>query len=348
MIRSAVQFSFRQAPRACLSDFFNDLSRAAFSILLLLSLFVQVQAQAEWPQWGGPARNFVSQSKGLADKLPANGPGKLWSRALGDGHSSIVVDGNTLYTMYSKGELEFVIALEAGTGKTIWEHKYEAPTAGMDYGNALGPHATPLIMGDFLYTAGALGKLHAFDKKTGKVAWSHDLWKEYGGTIIDSGYSCSPLGYKNTIILTVGGKGQTFVAFDRKDGSVVWKNQSFDLSPTSPIVIKVDGQDQLVAFLGKEIAGVDPNNGELLWSHPHVTEWGLNISMPVWGEDNLLFVSSAYSGGSRVLKLARNGGKTSVTEVWFHRRLRVHHSTAIRIGDYIYASSGDFGPTALA
>jgi hypothetical protein len=57
-----------------------------------------------------------------------------------------------------------------------------------------------------------------------------------------------------------------------------------------------------------------------------------------------LFVSSAYSGGSRVLKLARNGGKTSVTELWFHRRLRVHHSTAIRIGDYIYASSGDFGP----
>src|SRR3989442_9926956 len=71
---------------------------------------------------------------------------------------------------------------------------------------------------------------------------------------------------------------------------------------------------------------------------------GLNISTPVWGDDNLLFLSSAYSGGSRVLKLARKDGKTSVTELWFHRRLRVHHSTAIRIGDYIYASSGDFGP----
>ena len=28
----------------------------------------------------------------------------------------------------------------------------------------------------------------------------------------------------------------------------------------------------------------------------------------------------------------------------FHRRLRVHHTTAIRIGDHVYASSGDFGP----
>jgi outer membrane protein assembly factor BamB len=100
--------------------------------------------------------------------------------------------------------------------------------------------------------------------------------------------------------------------------------------------------------MGKEIVGLDPNNGELFWRHPHETEWGLNISTPVWGTDNLLFVSSAYNGGSRVLKLSRREGKTTVEELWFHRRLRVHHSTAIRIGDYVYASSGDFGPAFLS
>ena len=101
-------------------------------------------------------------------------------------------------------------------------------------------------------------------------------------------------------------------------------------------------------FLGKQIVGVDPNNGALLWSHGHVTEWGLNISMPVWGSDNLLFLSSAYSGGSRVLKLSRKDGKTNVEELWFHRRFRLHHGTAIRIGDYVYGSSGDFGPAFFA
>jgi outer membrane protein assembly factor BamB len=104
----------------------------------------------------------------------------------------------------------------------------------------------------------------------------------------------------------------------------------------------------MVAFLGKVIAGIDPNSGELLWSHPHVTDWGLNISTPVWGNDNLLFLSSAYSGGSRVLKLNRNQGKTTATELWFNNRVRVHHSTAIRIGDFVYASSGDFGPAFFA
>ena len=138
------------------------------------------------------------------------------------------------------------------------------------------------------------------------------------------------------------------IAFNQKDGNVAWKNQDLDMSPTSPMIINVDGQDQLIGFIGKVIAGIDPNNGGLLWSHPHVTEWGLNISMPVWGSDNLLFLSSAYSGGSRVLKLTQKDGKTTVSELWFHRRLRLHHSTAIRIGDYVYASSGDFGPAFFA
>ncbi len=313
-------------------------------VLLLLCIFTQADAQAEWPQWGGSGRNFVSKSTGLAASWSEKGPRQLWSRALGEGHSSILVDGDMLYTMYSRGEQEAVIALAASTGKTIWELKYDAPTAGVNYEYGFGPHATPLLVGDLLYTVGSIGKLHAIDKKSGKVVWSQDLYKDLGGRKMGRGYSCSPLAYKNTIILTLGGPGQTFVAFNQKDGKVVWKNQSLELSPASPIIINVDGQDQLVAFMGKEVVGLDPNNGELFWSHPHVTEWGLNISTPVWGNDNLLFLSSAYNGGSRVLKLTRKDGKTIVEELWFHRRLRVHHSTAIRIGDFIYASSGDFGP----
>ena len=317
--------------------------------LLLCGSFAGVQAQSDWLQWGGPSRNFTTNAKGLAAAWPATGPKQLWSRPLGAGHSAILVSGNTLYTMYNQGAQEVVIALAADTGKTIWEYKYDAPSpSGMDYEYGVGPHSTPLLVGDQIFTVGATGKLFALDKKTGKVAWTHDLWTEYGGTKIGRGYSCSPIAYKNTVILTLGGQGQTLIAFNQKDGTVAWKNQTLDMSPASPIIINVDGQDQLIAFLGKVVAGIDPNNGNLLWSHPHVTEWGLNISNPVWGADNLLFISSAYSGGSRVLKLTQKDGKTTAEELWFHRRMRLHHGTAIRIGDYVYGSSGDFGPAFLA
>ena len=322
---------------------------ALASLLLLAGTIVDARSQSDWLQWGGPRRDFTTNSKGLAATWPATGPRQLWSRPLGAGHSAILASGNNLYTMYSEGDQEIVIGLDARNGKTIWEHKYDSPQAGMNYEHGVGPHSTPLLVGDMLYTVGATGKLFALDKKTGKVAWFHDLWKEYGGRKMDRGYSCSPIAYKNTIILTLGGgPGQTLIAFNQKDGSVAWKNQTLDMSPASPTLINVDGQDQLVMFLGKVVAGLDPNNGNLLWSHPHVTEWGLNISNPVWGPDNLLFISSAYSGGSRVLKLTQKDGKTTAEELWFHRRMRLHHGTAIRIGDYVYGSSGDFGPAFFA
>ena len=325
------------------------ITKLVLASLLLFAALSDIQAQSDWLQWGGPRRDFTTNSKGLAASWPATGPKQLWTRPLGAGHSAILASGNTLYTMYSSGEQEIVIALAADTGKTMWEYKYDAPRAGMNYEAGDGPHSTPLLVGDMLYTVGATGKLFALDKTSGKVAWSHDLWKDYSGRKMDRGYSCSPLAYKNTIILTLGGKeNQTLIAFNQKDGTVAWKNGSLDMSPSSPILINVDGQEQLVAFLGKVVAGIDPNNGNVLWSHPHVTEWGLNITMPVWGNDNLLFISSAYSGGSRVLKLTQKDGKTTAEELWFHRRMRVHHGTAIRIGDYVYGSSGDFGPAFFA
>ena len=94
-------------------------------------------------------------------------------------------------------------------------------------------------------------------------------------------------------------------------------------------------------------AGIDPNNGQLLWQHPHKTSWDLNIALPVWGEDGILVVSSAYGTGSRGLKLTRSGSTTTVKELWSNNRMRVHHTTMVRIGDYIYGSSGDFGPAPL-
>src|SRR5713226_10115861 len=91
----------------------------------------------EWPQWGGPTRNFMSDAKGLASTWPSGGPKKRWSRGLGEGHSSILVDDGRLYTQYRplgvmsvvrRSQEEAIIALEAATGRTVWEFKYPAPT----------------------------------------------------------------------------------------------------------------------------------------------------------------------------------------------------------------------------
>jgi outer membrane protein assembly factor BamB len=242
-----------------------------------------------------------------------------------------------------------VIALDATTGRTLWEHTYEAPHQGgmnMEYGP--GPHSTPLLVGDRLFAVGVTGKLHALDRRTGKVAWAHDLIGELKGKTPGRGYSCSPIAYGTTVIHTLGGPGQALVAFDQATGNVAWKNAGFDPAPSSPILIRVDGQEQLVIFHADGVGGFDPRNGNPLWDHPHKTDWGLNISTPVWGEGNLLFISSAYGSGSRALRLSQAGGKTTVQELWFNNKMRIHIGNAIRIGDHVYGSSGDFGPAFIS
>lgn len=330
---------------------------------LLPVLLAAAPAHAQsmgWPQWGGPTRDFKVSATGLAATWPAAGPREVWSRPLGDGYSAIAVAGDTLYTMYrparglmgalaakitGAGGQEIVVALDAATGKTRWEHVYDAPLddkMNMEYGP--GPHSTPLLAAGRVFTVGVTGKLHALDGASGRVLWSHDLLAEYGGKVQPRGYSCSPIVYGENLILTVGGSGQALMAFALKDGALAWKNGDFDPSPSSPTLIVVDGQEQLVVFHADGVAGLDPRTGAQYWNHPHKTDWGLNISMPVWGEGNLLFISSAYSGGSRMLRLSQSEGRTTVTQLWFSNKMRIHIGNALRLGDRIYGSSGDFGP----
>jgi len=91
------------------------------------------------------------------DSYPA--PYKMHPAATGHGRgpkSTPVFYNGKLYTMYSRGDQKFVIAVEAATGKTIWEHTYGAPRAEMNYyEQGYGPHSTPLIIGDLIYAVGA-------------------------------------------------------------------------------------------------------------------------------------------------------------------------------------------------
>lgn len=309
---------------------------------------VRPDPSKDWLQWGGPRRDFVTPATGLPTLWPANGPRKLWSRTLGDGYSGIAVEGATLYTAYRRGSQDVITALDARTGKTLWEYAYEA-TFRNAYSEAVGPgpYAMPQVVGDRLVTASGIGQIHSLDKKTGRPVWSHDIYREFGGTRLEFGYSCHALPYKDSLILLAGGRDAAALALRQSDGAVLWKNMNFRNAHSSPVLIEVDGQPQVVALMSSEVIGFSPDNGQLLWQHGHPTENGLAISTPIWAPGNLLFISSAYNGGSRALELHQTGGKTTVKELWHNRRLQSHFGTVIRHGDYAYLSSGHNGPAFM-
>jgi len=218
-------------------------------------------------------RNFKVAAHGIKENWGAGGPKRLWSRPLGEGHSAILAEQGRLYTMYSSGNREVIISLDAATGKTIWQFPYEANTRGLDLSAGKGPHSTPLIAGNLIYAVGVKGTMHALDKNNGRMVWKHDLWSELGGSFDVRGYSPSPVAYRNTVIVPVGGRsGQCLMAFDQRTGAVVWKNINFAPAQASPMIINVGGQDQIVHCGQNEIYGADATNGALLWSHSAKTD----------------------------------------------------------------------------
>ena len=317
--------------------------------ITVLSVYCTTTTTAQWAQWGGPNRNFTTEPVQLAKMWPEEGPKRLWQRTLGEGYSAIAVDEGKLYTMYRVADNEVVVALDAETGEIYWESSYPAPPwPGFNTGYGPGPHSTPLIVGDYVYTVGVRAHLVCLNKNTGDQVWAQDLWAEFNAKPPGRGYASSPLAYKQMLILPVGGKqGHGIMAFDLRDGNVIWKSQNFPPTFSSPIIINVDGQDQLVVFEGTEIVGLEPNTGELLWRHTHRTQYNINASTPVWGEDNLLFVSSGYDSGSRVLRLSQQDGKTTVEELWFSTDMKIQHGTAVRLGKMVYGSSGRSSPAFL-
>jgi outer membrane protein assembly factor BamB len=306
-------------------------------------------ADTEWAWWGGPRWDWKPATPDLADTWPESGPPVLWRRPLGEGYSAISVVDGSLYTMLRTGEDETVIAMAAADGRTLWQYTYPSPTEGWTFDRGAGPHATPAVTAERVFAIGSTAKLNALDRATGAVRWSHDLIGELQGGMLRRGYSSSPLIHGDLVIAVVGGQGGTLVAFRQQDGTVAWRGGGEDASYSSPILIDVGGERQLVMFASTRILGLDPATGRELWSHPHLTRNAFNISTPLWSaDDGILFMSSAYDGGGRAIQLERRDGATTVKELWFSNQVRVHFGTAVRLGDTVYASSGDFGPAPLS
>ena len=320
----------------------------------------ETNASAEWHAWGGPNGNFVVDSPPLAETWPADGPPQRWSRPLGAGHSAILVGDGRLYTMYrvaygagGSGPFEpseTVVAMDAKTGRTLWEYTY--PSKVQDFGQGAGPHSTPLLVDGRLFTIGTNKELHVFDPASGDILWSRNLVEDFNAppllvrSMVKPGYGVSPIAYRDTIIIQVGGPGQAVMALRQDDGSVVWKSGSFLVSHSPAGFIDVDGERQLIVFAGQAVHGLNPDTGEILWAHPHDAGNDFNFQIPLWG-NNVLFLSSGYIGGSRALRLTRERGITNVEELWYNPRLRFTFLNPLRLGDFVYGTSGQSASAVL-
>lgn len=305
----------------------------------------------DWLQWGGPNGDFTVDSKGLVEKWPAGGPKQLWKRPLGEGYSAILYDDGQLFTEYSIGEdTAFVISLDAQTGATIWEHRYSFKLwPEMDKGFGLGPNATPLIMRDRIVSISIDGHVRCLDLASGKLIWEHDLPAKFGRRkrVEEYGYSASPLPYKNTILVQVGGDNHSVVAFDPDQGSIVWTSEPGGVSYAAATITKLAGQDQYIYFEPEGVVGLDPLTGRVLWRSEIEFNNGNHLTPIVKCDENHIWVGTQFSAGM-LLEITRRESAMAAKQVWVGGKLRASHWTLIRIDDFIYGSIGGNSTSFLA
>jgi outer membrane protein assembly factor BamB len=304
--------------------------------ILALILFSGLSAAGDWPQWLGPNRDGASTEKVAPWKTP---PQVAWRVPVGDGHSSPVVAGGRVYLhakVKDKDE-EIVLALDAKTGKEAWHLSYPRGSFTNIFG--VGPRGTPVVADGRVYTYGVTGYLTCIDADKGKQVWQVEALKEFQANNLFFGASCSPIVSGKNVLVNVGGKGNSIVAFDRQTGAVAWKSQDDKASYSSPIAIKQDDTNEVVFLTGERLLALNPADGALLWQFPLVDKLFESSVTPVRIGD--LLVASSITYGGVGLRLELKDGKPAVKQAWKEPRLTCYFSTPVAVGkEHVYVVTG--------
>ncbi len=306
----------------------------------------------DWLRWGGPAGDFTAAAGTLVEVWPADGPRQLWKRPLGKGYSSILYRDGQLFTLYREADDEVAVSLDARTGATRWQHR-ASPKLWREMSEhfGIGPNATPLLIADRLIAVGIAGNVRGLDPASGELAWELDLPREFRRRrrVEEYGYSGSPLPYDGKAIVMVGGNRHAVIALDPGDGSAVWKSESGGVSYAQPTITELAGRDHYVYFSPQGVVGLDPATGETLWRAPIEFNNGNHLTPAVRCDDRHLWVGSQFdSGGGRLIEITGEGDDLAARQLWFKVALQASHWTKIRLGDYIYGSTGGNRTSYLA
>lgn len=308
--------------------------------LALVLLCTPLATAADWPQWRGPDRTGVSKETGLLKAWPADGPALRWKRTdIGTGYSTPAVVGGRVYLQTTVGDDEFALALNEADGKDVWKTLIGKvrPNFGPPYP---GTRATPTVDGDHLYCLASDGQLACLDK-AGKVTWTKNLVKDFGGKVGFWAYSESVLVDGDLVVCTPGGKTAALAALNKATGATVWQTatgveETADYASVMPV--ETGTGKEYVQFLRSGVVGVDAKTGKFLWKYSATIDMGANILTPVV-QGNKVFTSGSRTGGGLVELVATTDGVTA-KQVYFEKKLAPSIGGAVLADGNLYGAAG--------
>ena len=245
---------------------------AALAIVSLL--LVSAVSAGQWPRFRGPNGQGISDAKTIPVKwtqsdydwrieLPGSGPS-----------SPVVWDGKVFVTCADKDTPKGVLlAVDAGTGKTLWSKQYPLARSRMNNLNSYAT-GTPALDADRVYVLWSTAKemlLAALDHD-GNEVWQ----REFGPTTSSHGPGVSPVVVNDLVVFSREQKTGTglaingWVAVDRRTGETRWTvpRKLGAISYSTPCLYRPqDGGAAQLVFTSQlhGITAVDPRAGKVIW-----------------------------------------------------------------------------------
>lgn len=337
---------------------------------------------ADWPWWRGPTRDGIAASDQDPPITWSETENILWRVPVaGRGHGSATVVGDQVFltTADSKSQRQSVLCVDRQTGKTLWDttiHKSGLPELGTKKaGNQKASFASTTIACDGtllfvnFFNDGAVYTT-ALDR-SGQQVWQ----KKISDYVIHQGYGSSPCLYKDLVIVSADNKGGGAIkALKRATGDSVWERER-PKKPNypSPIILNIDGKDQLL-FTGCDlVTSLNPLTGDAYWEFEGATTECVTSTVT---DGKHIFTSGGYpknhisavaaDGSNKVIwennvrtyvpsMLARDGHLFAVLdtgiatcrncetgkETWKCRLAGTFSSSPVLVGDRMYVTNED-------
>jgi outer membrane protein assembly factor BamB len=311
---------------------------------LLLLLLCTPTFAADWPAWRGPTGQGHSEEKNLPLTWSETENVKWKIKLENQGNSTPVIWGDKIFlTQANKGGTQrSLLCFARADGKLLWQKDVEYTEKERNWNESWYCNASPALDGERAIVSYGSAGMYCYDfdgkelwKRTDLGKWEHAF-----------GNGASAVLYGDTAILWCGPneKGDNYLlSVDKKTGKTVWKADQTYGSWSTPIIVDVKGQDQLIVGYSKDVKGkpvdqtgflygFDPKTGKELWKCQ-----GLNsycYASPLYA-DGVAVGMSGYGGSAIGVKLG-GSGDISADRLWLHPKNTQRVGSGLIVGGHVY------------
>jgi outer membrane protein assembly factor BamB len=301
---------------------------------------------ADWPAWRGPSGDGHSADKTLPLKWSRT-ENVRWKIPLpGPGNSTPIVwrDRVFLTQAIENGRRRAVLCLNRADGKILWQREtvYTEPEST----HATNPYcsASPVTDGERVIASLGSAGMVCYDF-AGKELWRKDVGKMEHIW----GNASSPILYRDLAILWCGpGERQVLLAVNKATGESAWQHDEpggksgkgggqadWIGSWATPLIIQIDGHDELILPVPLKVKGFAPQSGKELWTCDGLGK--LVYASPVCSSDGIVVALSGYHGSGLAVRAGGKGDVTATRRLWHHtQKIPQRIGSPVIAGEYAY------------